>query len=321
MEFRDYYEVLGVSKTAGPDEIKSAYRKLAKKYHPDLHPDDDTVQEKFKEINEAYEVLSDEEKRKKYDTFGKDYNFQGGQNFDPSQYGFDFGDGSRTYTYTSSGGGSGFSDFFDLIFGSRDGSGGSGFNFNQSRSGGRERDIFSSFGKQRKAQPPRNKYETEMIISLEEAYKGVEKNIQISLGGEVKTLPVKIPKGITPGKKLRVRGAKFGIDGDIDIRIKIDESSGKLEGLNIVKILEVYPWEAALGEKKVVDTLSGKIKVNIPEGIEGGRRIRVAKKGFEDSKGNKGDLYIEIKIVNPRSLTGEQKELYKKLANTIEVKA
>ena len=118
MKYQDYYEVLGVKKDATEDEIKKAYRKLAKKYHPDLHPDDEKAHEKFSEINEAYEVLSDKDKRKKYDMFGNNYNFSQGQNFDPSQYGFsDF----SNYSYTSSGNsGGGFSDFFNLIFGNRD---------------------------------------------------------------------------------------------------------------------------------------------------------------------------------------------------------
>ena len=131
MEYKDYYKILGVEKDATEQKIKSQYRKLAKKYHPDLNPDDKVAQEKFKEINEAYEVLGDKEKRKRYDTFGSNYDFAGGQNFDPSQYG---------YTYTSSGNGGGFSDFFDLIFGrdaKSDQGGFGGFSMG---------DIFSDFG-------------------------------------------------------------------------------------------------------------------------------------------------------------------------------
>ncbi len=305
MEFRDYYEVLGVEKTASPSEIKKAYRKLAKQYHPDVNQGDDKAQEKFKEINEAYEVLSDEGKRKKYDTFGKDFEFQGGQNFDPSQYGFDFG-GGQGYTYTSSGGQGGFSDFFNMFFGGGGGAQGSA------------QDVFSGFGQRgRSRKAPRQQYDTELSASLKEVYEGTTKTLGLNINGENKNLEVKIPKGMIPGKKIKVKGEKIGLDADILVKINVIDSENELVGLDIVKHLDVFPWEAALGTSKVVDTLSGRIKVRVPKGIQSGKRIRVGKKGFVDRQGVTGDLFLDVRIQNPVHLTEEQEDLYRQLAESM----
>lgn len=308
MEYKDYYKILGVDKKATKGEIKKAYRKLAKKYHPDMNPDDTTAANKFKEVTEAYEVLSDDDKRKQYDTFGSTGNFSAGQNFDPSQYGFDFNFGDGGYSYTSTGGG-GFSDFFNMFFG-----GGGGASQQTSDFGGFS--GFSGFGNKR-ARQPKNKYETEMSISLEEAYNGTKRSLNLNIGGVTKNITVKVPKGITPGKKIRVKGDKYGLDGDIYIKINIIEYKEKLDGLNIIKKIDIYPWDAALGSKEIVQTFEGKIKVTIPKNIKGGQQIRVPKKGFKDMKDNKGDLILEVNITNPSNLSDEQLELYKKLKETI----
>ncbi|WP_100065740.1 DnaJ C-terminal domain-containing protein [Miniphocaeibacter massiliensis] len=311
MEYKDYYKTLGVEKTASADEIKKSYRKLAKKYHPDLNSGDEKAAEKLKEINEAYEVLGDKDKRQKYDQFGSNYDFAGGQNFDPSQYGYDFsgfGGNGSSYTYTSSGDGGGFSDFFNMFFGG----GGFGGSSSSSRS---QRDIFSGFGGRSK--PQRQKYDTEISISLKEAYEGAKKVLNLNVNGESKTLDVKIPKGILPGKKIKTKGEKIGLDGDIYIKINVIDQKNRLDGLNIIKEVDVYPWTAALGDKTVVDTLEGKIKVNIPKGIQTGKKIRLSNKGFRDMKGNKGDLYLEIKIKNPEKLSKKQLELYEELKATM----
>ena len=298
MEYKDYYNILGVDKNASNDEIKKAYRKLAKKYHPDLNPNDQKAQEKFKEINEAYEVLGDEDKKKKYDTFGNGYNFTNGQNFDPSQYGFtNFGNGYK-YTYTS-GGGEGFSDFFNMFFG-----GGGDFGIN---------DLFNR-GSTRTGPSRSQSYESELNISLEEGYNGTTKTLSLRIGNENKSLSVKVPKGILPGKKIKIKGEKAGIHGDIYLKVNfIKDSKLRLEGLDIYKRIDLLPWEAALGAKIVVDTFTGKIKIAIPPSIEGGKKIRIPRKGYRDMKGNTGDLYIEVNIVNPPDLTEEQKKLYERL--------
>lgn len=284
MQYKDYYEILGVEKTATPDEIKKAYRKLAKKYHPDLNGGDEKAAEKLKEVNEAFDVLSDEEKKAKYDQFGNAYS--DGMNFDPSQYG---------YTYTSSGN-SGFSDFFETIFGR--GAGG----FSPS-------DIFGSFSNRRKQ---RNVYDLEQYISLEEAYKGGERDVSISLGGQVSTIKIKWPAGIKNGNKIKIKGENFNIDGDIMVKIHIN-TEYELDGNDITKEIKVYPWEAYFGTKKVVDTLEGKIKVNIPAKIKADTKIKVSNKGYKDRKNNTGDLYLRVKIVNPDKLTKEQEDIYRKL--------
>ena len=303
MEYRDYYKILEVDKNTSQDDIKKSYRRLAKKYHPDLHPDDKDAQEKFKEINEAYEVLGDKEKKKQYDTFGSSYNFSGGQNFDPSQYGFGNG---NSYTYTSGDGG-GFSDFFNMFFGGGGGSSSSGFNIN---------DIFGGGGRPNARS---QSYESDLNITLEEGYNGGTKEVSLNFGGETKDISVKIPKGILAGKKLRVKGEKWGISGYILFKISfIENSKYKLDGLDIINKVDLLPWEAALGTKAVVDTLEGKIKVTIPKAIEAGKKIRIPKKGYRDMKNNVGDLYIEINIVNPPSLTEEEEDLYKKLRDICE---
>lgn len=300
MEYKDYYKILGVDKSASNDEIKKAYRKLAKKYHPDLNPNDGKAQEKFKDINEAYEVLGDEEKRKKYDTFGSGYNFTNGQNFDPSQFGFEnFGNGYR-YTYTT-GGGEGFSDFFNMFFGDGD------FGISDLFGGRTRRNSYY--------EPKPQSYESEINISLQEGYNGTNKTLSIRTGSGNKSLSVKVPKGILPGKKIKIKGKKAGIDGDIYLKINfIPDEKLKLEGLDIYKKVDLFPWDAALGTKIVVDTLSGeKIKVTIPPNMESGKKIRIPRKGYRDMKRNTGDLYIEVNIVNPSKLTEEQKRFYEKL--------
>ncbi|QQK08432.1 DnaJ C-terminal domain-containing protein [Miniphocaeibacter halophilus] len=313
MEYKDYYKILGVDKSASDAEIKKAYRNLAKKYHPDLNQGNEKASEKLKEINEAYEVLGDKDKRQKYDQFGSNYDFTGGQNFDPSQYGFDFGDfggfgrNGTTYTYTTSGDGGGFSDFFNMFFG-----GGFGNNSSSRKS---SRDVFSGFGGRSK--PQRQRYDTEISISLKEAYDGAEKTLYLNVNGENKSLNVKIPKGILPGKKIKTKGEKIGLDGDIYIKINVIDQENTLDGLNIIKKLNIYPWEAALGGKVVVDTLEGKIKVNIPKEIQSGKRIRLANKGFRNMKGERGDLFLEIQIQNPSHLSKRQKELYEELKKSI----
>ena len=302
MKYKDYYETLGVAKDADAKAIKSAYRKLAKKYHPDLNQGNEEAANKLKEINEAYEVLSDEDKRKKYDQFGSNYDFSGGQNFDPSNFGY----GPGTYTYTSGEGD--FSDFFNMIFGNDPRMGG-GARSSTNFSGFNIGDLFGNKQEKRKAKA---RYDLNISLGLEEAFKGGEKDINVSLNGQPKTIRVKWPKGITNGKKIKINGSKYGIDGDLVAKVTI-VTNDTLDGNDIIKKQDVFPWEAYFGTEKKVKTLNGTIKIKIPEGLQTGKKIKVPKKGFVDMKGNTGDLYIEINIVNPSILTDEQKELYKKL--------
>ena len=214
MEYKDYYKILGVDKKASDAEIKKAFRTLAKKYHPDLHQGDKANEEKFKEINEAYEVLSDKDKRQKYDAFGSNYDFRGGQNFNPNDFGFGGfgganGNGGTYYRYETNGSGGDFSDFFNMFFGGNDmgnmGNGrakrSSGFNIN---------DLFRG-----KAKKERQRYNTELYISLDEAYHGSKRSVSLNIDGKNININLNIPKGITAGKSIKVAGEKWGVSGDI----------------------------------------------------------------------------------------------------------
>lgn len=309
MKYQDYYKILGVKKDASKEEIKKAYRKLAKKYHPDLHPDDKEATEKFSEVNEAYEVLSDDKKREQYDTFGQSGNFSQGQNFDPSQFDFsdlfsNFGSSNRSYTYTQNNkSSSGFSDFFDTLFG------GGGFSQRSSNSG-----TFTNFTNGfRKAKKQR--LNTTVSISLDEAIKGSKRTIKINdKNNSITDVNINIPKGLTSGKKLKIDGSKYGVDADIYVKVNIEEDSKyRLDGLDIIQKESIYPWDAYFGSKITIDSLNGKFKVKIPKKIESGNKIRIKNKGYVDMNNNKGDLYIEIQINNPKDLNDDQIDLYKKL--------
>lgn len=305
MKYRDYYEMLGVDKKSSPDEIKKAYRKLAKKYHPDLHPDDKEAEKKFTEINEAYEVLSDEEKRKKYDMFGKNANFQGGQNFDPSDFGFNFGNfGNGSYSYTSSNP-NGFSDFFDGLFG------GFSQNANSYQKGGSSR--FSNFG-QGFGRKKKENITTSITISIDEAMNGTNRSITIKNKERLIDVKVTVPKGIKNNNKIRIDGSKYGIDANIIAKVIIkNDDDLALDGIDLIKKVKIYPWDAYFGVKKKIETNTGAFMVNIPEKSQAGRKIRLKNRGYKDRKGNVGDLILEIVIENPSVLSKDQVNLYKKL--------
>ncbi len=300
MEYKDYYKVLGVEKTATQEEIKKAYRKLAKKYHPDANPGNKQAEEKFKEASEAYEVLGNAENRKKYDEMP-----QGG--FDPNAWQNFGGPGGRTYTWHSAGDEGGFSDFFNMFFGGSspfggaESFGGSGFG---RRAGGSRSGAFDG-----------QDAEGETTVGVIEAMRGTSRMIRV---GE-KKINVKIPAGIANGDKIKVSGQGLpghggGKNGDLYLKINIaDEGGFKLNGNDLEKDLEVYPWEAALGCKKDVYTGSAHVAVKVPSGVNSGKRIRLSGHGYNSRKGIAGDMYLTVKIVNPRSITPEAKELFAKL--------
>lgn len=310
MEYKDYYKVLGVDKKATQAEIKKAYRKLAKRYHPDANKNDKKSEEKFKEASEAYEVLGNEEKRKKYDQFGGKGQFYNGMNFDPSQYGF----GNNTRYQQHSNGGESFSDFFNMFF-----SGSSGLDNIFSSFGGGKKRGFSGFGKAYATKG--EDVEANIEVSLEEAFKGGEKNISIKINGKNKSISFKIPSGIVDGGKIKLSGQGYegtngGNNGDLYLNIKIIKNiDEEVEGINIIKTVNVFPWEAALGGEITVKTLHGKILVKIPQGIKSDGRIKVRNKGYKNAKGQIGDLYLKVRINNPMVLNKEQKKLYKELKN------
>lgn len=314
MEYKDYYGILGIEKNASKDDIKKAYRNLAKKYHPDANPGDKSAEDKFKDINEAYEVLSDDEKKNQYDNFGNQTHFQGGSDFDPSQYGFGRGNTRYSTTYTSSDGD--FSDFFNMFFG---GNGGVDFE-----------NIFhtSGQGNRRTYQNPvdGDDQEVPITIAIREGLLGSQKKISIRKDGEIKRLNLKIPQGIQAGEKIRLRGQgkpgyNGGKNGNLYFVVRFEESEYDLKGKDLYSQVKLLPWEAALGINKKINTIDGEINVKIPSKIQTGKKIKISGKGYSDKKGNRGDLFIVVNIKNPDNMSGEILELYEKMKNIYEKEA
>ncbi len=313
-DFKDYYQTLGVNKTATPEEIKKAYRKLARKYHLDLNPGDKSAEQRFKEINEAQEVLSDPEKRAKYDQYGQ-YQQQttagtspgagvdvGG--FDYGQYGnFDdfinellgrFGGGAaggspgekRAYTYrTSSPGSGGFGGF-------EDGFSGGGFQ-----------------------NMPSADTEAAITLNFSEAFKGTQKRFQ--LGDE--TINVRIPPGAKPGSRIRIKGKGHTSPysqqrGDLYLTIDLQPHHlFRFKGDNIVCEIPITPEEAALGAEIKIPTPESSVTMKIPTGVDSGQSLRLKGKGWRGHKGKRSDQVVKLKIVTPKELTPLERECYEKL--------
>jgi curved DNA-binding protein len=309
MEFKDYYAILGVTKTASQDEIQRAYRKLARQYHPDVNKDPG-AEDTFKDAGEAYEVLKDPEKRAKYDRYGSAWKAaqQSGGTPPPGyeDVWFDIS-GAPDDAFA---GFSGFSSFFEQLFGggARRGSfwgqAGAGY-----QSGARSWTMAGA------------DQEARLTLSLEEAARGGQREISLSdpETGQTKTYTVNIPKGIRPGQRIRLAqlGGKGmgGPAGDLYLHVELlPHPAFRLEGRDLYTTLEVTPWEAALGADATLSTLNGNVRVKIPAGSSSGRRIRLRGKGFPDSRGGAGDLYAEIQIVLPKSLTDEERRLFEELA-------
>jgi curved DNA-binding protein len=292
MKYRDYYEVLGVKKEATASEIRKAYRQLAKKFHPDSNQNNSQSDERFKEISEAYEVLGDVEKRKKYDKFGNNYGASGNSEFDPSQYGF------NNTNFNSADGD--YSDFFRMFFGD-EGLGGFGR------------------GKQSYGSQKGQNIDASMSISLLEAYEGTEKSFTLS-GRQTQNLTVKIPRGIMEGEKIRLKGKGDsspwgGENGDLLIAIHINPYKAMtLAGDDIHMTLDLYPWEAYLGCEKSVPTLDGNSTVTIPSAVKTGQKIRLKEKGYKNRKNQKGHMILTMNMVNPKHMTEDMVEHYKALA-------
>ena len=307
VEYKDYYKILGVGREASKDEIAKAFKKLARKYHPDLNPGNKESEEKFKEINEAYEVLKDEQKRKMYDQLGP--NWQQGQQFggNPFGGGNPYGGGTRfTFNGQEFGGqgfdGSGFSDFFETLFGSRQGgSAGGPFSGYTSRPQ-RGRDI-----------------EAHISITLEDAVKGGERSLTLEGGDGTKTLKVNIPAGVKDGAKLRLAGQGYdspngGPKGDLYLRIRFaPHSLFHVDGTDLTYEVRIAPWEAVLGAKVKVPTLDGNVELSIPAGTGSGKKMRLRGKGLGPAK-SRGDLYVRVGIDAPKDLTPKQRELWEALA-------
>jgi len=303
MKYRDYYEILGVGKTATQAEIKKAFRNLAKKHHPDANPNNKKSEEMFKEISEAYEVLGDTDKRKKYDTLAEEAKFQNGRDFDPSQT----RRGKSGFTQRTAPDND-FSDFFNMFFGGDTNNLSEMFGNNSNNKTRRTRNI-SQDGED---------IEAEIAVPMKEAYHGIEKKVDLKGGISEKTISFKIPAGIISGGRIKLTGLgnpgmNGGRAGDLFIKIiLLDDTLFRMNGLDLESPLDLMPWEAGLGGELKVETLDGKILVQTPAGIQTDGKIRIAGKGYRDSQGRRGDLFLRVRIVNPKSMDGELKEFYKK---------
>jgi DnaJ-class molecular chaperone len=330
---RDYYAVLGVSRTANPDEIKKAFRRLARQYHPDLHSGSKKIdmEKKFKELNEANEVLGDPEKRKKYDRYG--HRWQEAEAYETAreQAGAGQGGGSRFQWRQESAQDEGqdYSDFFENLFGQRG-----------ARSQGGGGGPFQGFSVQGED------LETTVRLTLREVLTGVSRRVQLSepapcptcsgtgrqrgklcptCGGsgtrtEVRTIDVKIPAGVQDGTRVRVAGKgapghNGGKPGDLYLFVQIDPHPiFQRQGSDILVQLPVFPWEAVLGADVLVPTLTDPVRVKVPLGSRAGAKLRLKGKGLPTATGGRGDLFFTLQIVIPPSLSDEDRKLYEALA-------
>jgi curved DNA-binding protein len=312
VEYKDYYKILGVPRTASQDEISKAFKKLARKYHPDLNPGNPEAEPKFKEANEANEVLKDPEKRKLYDQLGA--NWQQGQNFQPPP-GFE----NMHFQFTGGGpgggfGAGGFSDFFETLFGGGRGGPQGGFG---GFAGGQQM-------RSRRGQDAEVTYE----IGLEQAYAGGPQSLSLQeqvygpdgqMRLQTKTLKVNIPPGVKDGQKIRLSGqggpgAGHGEAGDLYLKIKLaPHPQFKVKDDNVILDLKLTPWEAALGALVRVPTLDGAVEMKIPPGVGSGAKLRVRGKGL-GAAGRRGDQMVRIMIQSPKDLTPEERSLWEQLA-------
>ena len=317
MEFIDYYKILGVPRNASQEEIHRAYRKRARKFHPDVNKDKNAEAE-FKKINEANEVLKDPEKRKLYDTYGKDWQ-NGAQNQSDSNWEDIFrrrdhqSRGTRTFRFSRDGSfseTSGFSDFFHSLFGDE-------FDTQQTHWGGFD-------------QPGRS-HEADITVTLREIITGARKSISLQsykmdAAGQAhpnaKTFQVKIPQGVTEGSVIRLpgqgeTGSGRGASGDLLLRIHIvPDPRFSVDGYDLHTTVAVAPWEAVLGTKVDVQTIEGSVTLTIPKGSQNGRKMRIRGKGLPKKGGQSGDIIVTLQIQVPTTLSKKEERLFNELAAT-----
>jgi len=300
---RDFYELLGVARDATPEEIQRTYRKLARTYHPDVNKNP-AAEERFKEVSEAYDVLSDPETRRRYDAFGADFR-RVPDDVDPATW-------RRAASSSSGARGSGraspfsTSDFndvdidFDDLFGS----------------------WFSARGRGRGASGPLPgaDQEVEVTLSLDDAYRGGPRKITLTGADEPRTFDVDLPAGVTDGQRIRLagqggRGAGGGAPGDLYLLVRLaPDKRFRVDGRDITIDLPLAPWEAALGARVAIETPGGDAKVTVRPGTSSGKRLRLKERGLPNPRGRAGDLYAEVRIVVPPKLTNEERRLFEELA-------
>lgn len=307
VEFKDYYSTLGIGRDASDAVIKKAFRKLARKYHPDVAKDKTSADARFKEINEANEVLSDPEKRRKYDRLGADWQHAGGVEAPPHGA----RDGAGEFHF----GGTGFSDFFEQYF-----SGGSRYGFPQ--------DVYAEAPHGSQARRGSD-IEGDLLVTLEEAMHGAIRTISMQTVNrqtgttDTRTFQVRIPLGVTDGRRLRVPGhGETGRDGappgDLYLRVRhAAHPDFTTRESDVFRELPIAPWEAVLGAEVAVASLDGLIKLRLPAGADHGQQLRVRGRGLPKGKsGERGDFHVVLSIQMPTVLRAEERALWEKLRDT-----
>ena len=309
-EFKNYYDVLGVKKDASAEEIKKTFRNLARKYHPDVAKDKVTGEKKFKEINEAYEVIGDPENRRKYDQLGADWK-HGQRQAPTSPGGFGGGHWGASEVHFD---GTGFSDFFEQYFGGRDRpSGGFGPNWSYETGGKavalRGQDI-----------------ESDILVTLDEIMHGSTREIHLRRidprtgQSTMQTLEVKIPSGVREAQLIRLAGKGQegfggGEPGDLFLRVKLAQHPDfRVRGTDLYYDLELAPWEAVLGASVLIPTMDGTVSLKVPAGTRAGRQLRLRGKGLATRDGTRGDLYALVSIQIPTQPTAHEKKLWEQIA-------
>lgn len=332
VQYKDYYAILGVPRAASDADIKKAFRKLAREFHPDVAKDKKRAEEKFKELNEAYEVLGDPAKRKQYDQLGA--NWKSGSEFRPppgwgGQAGQRRGGGPGPADYEFNFGGTGFSDFFEQMFGGRRGGAGRSSGFEDADVAERGDDI-----------------EGDMMVTLEEAIHGSLRSVNVRhavecevCGGtgrrgqrtcaacegqgrvnKAETYQVKVPPAVTEGQRLRLAGrgqagAHGGKAGDLLLRVRLAKHPDfDVEEQNLIYEAALAPWEAVLGANISVPTLEARVNIKIPAGTQSGQKLRVRGRGLPSRAGEKGDLIVVTRVEVPAQVTEAERSLWEKLA-------
>jgi len=299
---KDYYAVLGVQRGASDDEIKKAYRKLARKFHPDLNPGDKAAEDQFKQLQAAYDVLSNPEDRKLYDEYGENWRaVKAGAGAPPPPPGWERAEGAPR-------GRAGGFDFNDFDFGRFSTGGAGGF------------DIFEEmFGGARDRGPRRGRghdIEAELELSLEEAHHGGRRTLQMQ-GAE--PIEVNIPAGMRDGSIIRLAGqggsgANGSEPGDLYLHIRLlPHPVFTLKGDDLELELSIAPWEAVLGGSVEVPTIDGKVELKVPAGAKAGQRLRLRGQGLNKRKGGRGDEFVRLKVVVPKEVSAEERRLYEEL--------
>jgi curved DNA-binding protein len=313
VQYKDYYATLGVPKGSSQDEIRKAFRRLARQHHPDVSKDKKNAESKFKDINEAYEVLGDAEKRKRYDELGADWDRKGPQ----PPPGWDRGEEAGSF------GGTGFSDFFEQFFsGAASRGGGVGV-------GGQGRG-FSPFGGMggmggMEEEPLRGRdIEADLLVTIEEALHGAKKKVSFRRDAQapMETYEVRIPKGVHEGQKIRLAGqgqssraGRKATAGDMYLVVRFERHPDfRVEGSDLHYDFDVPAWLAVLGGELSVPTPEGAVRLKIPAGSQSGRKFRLKGRGLPISKDSRGDFYACLNVKLPESLGEEERTLWEKLS-------